>query len=425
MDPASVDRSVKKGRNPDRLVRASRATIVHPEPARPSRLSLAVALALALALPSCAREPEAPAKVEAPGVSFLVGTYTRGDSRGIYRFRLDPGEERVEPPSLAAESTNPAFLAPHPGGRLLYSVNEMGEFEGRPTGAVSAFALDPETGALELLNQVSSGGRGPCHLAVDPSGNFVVVANYGGGSVSVLPIRGDGSLDDPATVIQHEGSGVHPRRQLAPHVHCVRFQPGTGLAYVADLGLDRVFRYRLDVDSGGLFPDDTPFLELAPGAGPRHVDFSPDGGTLYVAGELDSTITTFRVAPGSPPDRVQTVSTLPPGFTEPNTTAEIRVSPDGRFVYISNRGHDSIAVFRVSGARGELEWVSHASVLGRTPRNFNLDPSGRFLVVANQNSDTLVLFRIDPTTGELHPRGEPVPVPSPVCVLFIEDVAGG
>jgi 6-phosphogluconolactonase len=387
---------------------------------RPGLRLSALALVLAVAAPSCAPEDSLPAEAAEQGILFLVGTYTRGESRGIYRFRLHPKEGRIEPLGLAADATSPSFLALHPSGRLLYSVNEMGEFQGQPTGAVSAYALDPETGALDLLNQVSSGDRGPCHLAVDPSGRFLLVANYGGGSLSLIPIRGDGSLEDPVRVVRHEGSGAHPQRQQAPHVHCVRFQPGTGLAFVADLGVDRIFRYRLDADSGELSSADPPFLELAPGAGPRHVDFSPDGDALYVAGELDSTITTFRVAPGSEPEKSQTVSTLPPGFAESNSTAEIRVSPDGRFVYISNRGHDSIAVFRAAGPRGELEWVAHASTRGRTPRNFNLDPSGRFLIVANQNSDSLAFFRIDPETGELEPVGNPVPAPSPVCVLFVE-----
>ena len=389
---------------------------------RPGPRVSALALALAVAAPSCAPQDSLPTEAAEAGILFLVGTYTQGESRGIYQFRLHPQEGRIEPLGLAADATSPSFLALHPLGRLLYSVNEMGEFQGQPTGAVSGYALDPETGALDFLNQVSSGDRGPCHLAVDPSGRFLLVANYGGGSLSVIPVRGDGSLEEPVRVIRHEGSGTHPQRQQAPHVHCVRFQPGTGLAYVADLGVDRVFRYRLDADSGELSSADPPFLELAPGAGPRHVDFSPEGDTLYVAGELDSTITTFRVAPGMGPEKLQTVSTLPPGFAESNSTAEIRVSPDGSFVYISNRGHDSIAVFRAAGPRGGLELVEHVSTRGRTPRNFNLDPSGRFLIVANQNSDNLALFRIDPESGELDPVGNLVPAPSPVCVLFVDEV---
>lgn len=350
----------------------------------------------------------------------FIGTYTGGPSKGIHRFELDPATGKLSRGELAGETTNPSFLAVHPSKRFLYAVGEIADFGGKKVGAVSAFALDPRTGSLKPLNQQSSGGAGPCHLVVDRAGKHVLVANYSGGSAAVLPIKEDGSLGKATGFVQHKGTSFNSQRQEAPHAHSINLDAGNHFAVVADLGLDKVLVYRYDPDKGTLTPNDPPAFATAAGAGPRHFAFHPDGKHAYVINELNSTITAMRYDPEKGTlTGIQSISTLPPGFKGSTTTAEVQVHPSGKFVYGSNRGHNSIAIYRVDPRTGELTFVGHQGTDIKTPRNFGIDPSGTFLIVANQDSDSLVVFRIDPGTGELKSTGHSEKVGKPVCVKFV------
>lgn len=353
--------------------------------------------------------------VDANASKFVyVGTYTSGASEGIYLLRLDTDAERIENLGLAAKTQNPSFLALHPAKPLLYAVGETGE-----GGTVSAFSVDPANGHLELLNRESSVGAGPCHVAVDRAGKHVLVANYGGGSVAVLPIDESGRLGKACAFVQHEGSSVHPQRQQGPHAHSITLDAAGRFAIAADLGLDKLLVYRYDDSHGTLEANEPSFAQLAPGAGPRHFAFHPNGQFAYAVNELNNTVTAFAYdAEAGRLDTIHSATTLPDGFDGGNTTAEIRVHPSGRFVYCSNRGHDSIAGFSIDSGSGRLTALGQTPTQGRTPRNFNIDPSGRFLIAANQASDTVVLFRIDPATGALTPEGAPIEVPTPVCITF-------
>jgi 6-phosphogluconolactonase len=353
---------------------------------------------------------------------MYVGTYTRAPSKGIYAYRLQSATGELTPlgtAGLAAETDNPSFLAVHPNQRFLYAVNEVSRYEGRDAGSVSAFSIDRATGTLTLLNRVSSRGGGPCHLSVDASGKWLFAANYGGGSVSAFPVRDDGTLGDASAFFQHAGASVNPSRQKGPHAHAVVVAPDNRFVLAADLGLDRVLTYRLDPAAGGLAAGDPPFSAIAPGSGPRHLAFRPDGKFVYVLAEIVSKVIAFRYDAGrGSMAELQAVSTLPEGFSGDNSGAEIATHPGSRFVYTSNRGHDSIAIFRIDAGNGTLTPAGHVSTQGKTPRNFAIDPSGRFLVAANQNSGTLVIFRIDQQTGGLTRVGTPVQNPSPVSVVF-------
>lgn len=353
---------------------------------------------------------------ELPRVYF--GTYTDKSSKGIYVGTFDPAEGRLSAIELAAEAARPSFLAIHPRRPLLYGVGELADFQGRKTGVVRAFAIEA-SGKLRLLNEQPSGGAGPCHVAVEPGGRCVLVANYGGGSVASLPIEEDGRLKSPASVIQHQGRGPNPRRQEGPHAHSINVDPTGRFALAPDLGCDKVFVYRLEAAAGRLVPHDPPAVALAPGAGPRHLAFHPNGQFAYVINELNSTVA--ALAYDGAAGRLQvlsSVSTLPSDFSGSNTTADIHVHPSGKFLYGSNRGHDSIAIFAIAGD-GTLRPLGHQSTRGKTPRNFALDPSGQYLLAANQDSDTVAVFRIDTPTGLLSPLGEPVAVPRPVCIRFL------
>lgn len=349
----------------------------------------------------------------ARSIAVYIGTYTAGGSRGIYRTTLDLDSGALAEPVLAAEARNPSFVELHPSGKYLYAVSEGGG-----AGAVAAFAIDA-AGDLKRLNQQPSGGAGPCHVNVDHAGRNVLVANYGSGSVSVIPIRPDGSLGSPTGFVQHTGSGPNPGRQKGPHAHCVNVSPDDRFAFVADLGIDRIMVYTLDVEAGTIVANDPPFASLAPGAGPRHCVFAPDGKHAYVINELNNTITAFAYdsATGALAE-VQTVPTLPAGFAGSSTCAEVRVHPSGRFLYGSNRGHDSIVVYRVDPAHGTLTFVEHETAGIKTPRNFNIDPTGAFCLVANQDADSVVVFRVDPQTGVLEPTSHKIAVARPVCIRF-------
>jgi len=350
-----------------------------------------------------------------------LGTYTGEKSKGIYVSRLN-SEGQVTPADLVTVTTNPTFLTVDPQHRFLYAANETGQFRGQKTGWVSSYAIDAESGRLKQLNQVSSGGDGPAHISVDATGHAILVANYGGGSVASFPVQADGSLGAAASVIQNHGSSVNPERQSAPHAHCIASDPSNKFALLCDLGLDQVLVYRLDAAAAKLTPNNPAFASVGPGSGPRHIAFRPDGKFAYVINELSCTLTTFAfdVATGALKE-VETVSTLPVGETkQPKySTAEVAVHLSGKFVYGSNRGHNSITVFRSDAATGKLTMVENVSTGGGTPRGFGIDPSGTFLLAANQEWGGVVVFRIDPETGRLNPTGDVIKVEKPVSVVFV------
>ncbi|GAC1469549.1 MAG: lactonase family protein [Isosphaeraceae bacterium] len=360
---------------------------------------------------------------EATGkIAAYVGTYTGEGSKGIYRFELDRSTGKPNTARLVAELSSPSFLAIDPRHRFLYAVNEVDAYKGQPGGAVSAFAVDARTGDLTFLNTQSTGGSGPCHLVVDRTGKNVLVANYGGGSVAVLPIQPDGHLKPRSSFVQHQGSSVDPARQQEPHAHSVNLDSSGRFAFVADLGLDKVLIYRFDPRQGKIAPNDPPAADLPPGSGPRHFAFHPGGRFAYAINELNSTVTGWSYDPElGKLSEPRSVSTLPAaGFQGENYPAEVQVHPSGKFLYGSNRGHHSIVVYSIDQETGQLTYVENESQGIKTPRGFAIDPSGAFLLVANQDSDTIVIFRIDPSTGKLTPTGHSVKVARPVCVKFCE-----
>jgi 6-phosphogluconolactonase len=350
------------------------------------------------------------------------GTYTSGTSKGIYVSRLNRETGALSAPALAAEAVNPSYLAVHPARDFLYAVNEIDKFEGKPTGSVSAFAIDRASGLLKALNRQSSGGGGPAHLSTDREGRHVLVANYGGGSVSVLPIAEDGTLRAASAFVQHTGSSVNPDRQKAPHAHAINVDPSGRFAYVPDLGIDKVIIYQFDAEKGSLTPAKYPYAPVQPGYGPRHIAFHPGGRFAYVINELSATISVFdRVDSTGALANTMTITTLPSGESlQPGySTADVQVHPSGKFLYGSNRGHDSIAVYTIDQATGLPTFVEAEPTQGRTPRAFGIDPSGTFLLAANQRSDSVVVFRIDQTTGALTATGARVELGAPVCVKFV------
>ena len=351
------------------------------------------------------------------------GTYTGEKSKGVYVSRLDLASGALSRPELAGETASPSFLAVHPNQNFLYAINEIGEFQGKASGSVSAFAIDRNTGRLTALNQQPSVGRGPAHLVVDKAGRNALVANYGGGSVAVVPIGPDGTLKPPSAFIQHTGASVNPERQKGPHAHSINLDPANRFAYAADLGLDKVLVYRFDAGKGSLVANDPPFAQVAAGAGPRHFAMHANGRFAYVINEMNLTVTAFRrdIERGSLTE-LQTVSTLPPGQKVESafSTADVQVHPSGRFLYGSNRGHDSIVVFAIDQNSGRLTYIENRPTQGSTPRGFGIDPSGSYLLAANQRSDSVVVFRIDKQTGRLTPTGHTIEVGAPVCVKFVE-----
>jgi len=350
-----------------------------------------------------------------------VGTYTTGTkSQGIYLCRLDVVSGELTHVATTSGVADPSFLTVSSNRRFLYAVNELEEFEGKKSGAVSAFEVDQHNGSLRLLNQQPSLGGSPCYVELDSKGKFLLVANYGGGNLTVLPVKRDGSLESPSDMKQHQGSGVNKERQEGPHAHCVMLDQANKFAYSCDLGTDKVMIYRFDSAHGKLVPNDQPWASVSSGAGPRHLAFHPNGRYIFVLNEMNSTITVFGRDPqkGSLKE-LQTTSTLPVDFKGSNSGADIHVSPNGRFLYSSNRGHDSIAVFKVDSNNGSLITVGHESTQGMTPRNFAIDPSGKLLLAANQKSDNIVTFKIDDTSGQLKPTGHSIDVPAPVCLKLI------
>jgi 6-phosphogluconolactonase len=353
-----------------------------------------------------------------------VGTYTGGrgadKSQGIYLLELDLRTGTLSSPRLAATSTDPSFLAIHPSRKFLYSVNELSEIKGHRGGGVSAFSIDPASGMLSPLDQESSVGEGPCHLVVDRQGKNVLVANYGSGSVACLPIDADGRVQQASSFIQHKGSGANPERQSSPHAHSINLDAAGRFVVAADLGLDKVFIYSFDAAHGKLTENQPAFATVAPGSGPRHFAFHPDGHFGYVISEMANTVTAFAYdADKGVLSEIQSISTLPADFRGRSYTAEVQVHPSGNFLYGSNRGHHSIAIFTIDASTGKLTTVGFEPTQGKNPRNFAIDPTGRYLLAENQDSDTIVVFGIDSKTGALRPTGQTVKLPKPVCIKMI------
>jgi 6-phosphogluconolactonase len=354
----------------------------------------------------------------------FVGTYTnKTDSKGIYVYTFDPGTGKLTSLGVAAESEDPSFLTIHPSGKYLYAVNEIDHFGGGKGGAVSAFSIDRKSGKLALLNQVATRGAGPCHLSLDKTGKYALVANYDGGSVATFPIHDDGSLGETAGFVQHQGSSVNKERQEAPHSHWIGVSPDNRFAIEANLGLDELPVYRLNARNGDVSPIE-PFVKLNPGAGPRHIAFHPNGKFAYVLAEMEDSVTTFayKASNGSlsPLQTVSALSTLRKDYKGPKEAAEIAVHPNGKFLYASNRGGiDTISAFSLDPVKGTLNLKNEYPTMGKTPRNFAIDPTGKFLLAANQASNNIVTFRIDATTGALTPTGDVAEAPAPVCITFV------
>ena len=374
-----------------------------------------------------------------------VGTYTRGEesrgpsakSDGIYAYRFQPATGKTVRLGLAARTENPSFLVVHPNHRFLYAVNEVSDYtDPRPSsvnafsiddeitgyagqGSISSFSVDVGTGKLTVLNTVSSRGAGPCHLSLGKSGNWLMVANYDSGSIAGFPVKDDGELGDATGFMQHRGSSVDRERQQEPHAHCILPSPDNHFALVADLGLDEILVYRVDAAKGTYAPNDPPFTKVAPGSGPRHLAFHPNGRFLYEISEMKPAVTAFAYdsSRGSLAE-LQTMQLLPEGSKERGSGAEVEVHPSGRFLYGSIRGLNSIAVLAIDG-KGTLELLEYVPTQGSTPRHFAIDPTGAYLFVENQESDNIVLFRIDQRTGRLIPTGTVLDVPTPVCIAFL------
>jgi len=358
---------------------------------------------------------------------FFVGTYTEAGSKskGIYAYRFDAASGTITPLGLAAQTTNPSFVAVHPNGKFLYAVNEVGNYKGPNSGGVSAFAIDRDkndrmTGKLTFLNEKKSRGADPCYITVDKTGKYVLVANYTGGSVIVFRVEKDGKLGPASAFIQHKGQGPNTKRQEGPHAHSIDLSPDNRFAFIDDLGVDALLVDRFDTATGDLYPNDPPFARLDPGAGPRHFALHPTGKFGYVISELHSTVTAFAADLDKGTFKpLQTISALPADFKGENSDAEIEIHPSGKFLYASNRGHDSITVFAIDSATGMLTPVAYTPTQGKTPRSFEIDPTGKFLLAENQESNNIIVFRIDQDTGKLTPTGKVIDVPSPVCVKFL------
>jgi len=362
--------------------------------------------------------------VRTPGktINLWIGTYADRPDEGINLCRMDLADGSIQTDKLFPNIVKPSFLAADIGRRLLYAVSETGDYEGKPTGSVSVYRLDRAGSRIGLLNTRSTRGAHPCHVTVSRNGRFVLVANYTGGNIAVLPVMPDRSLGEAVETVQHEGNGPVRGRQEQAHAHSVNLSPDNRFAYACDLGMDKIMIYRFNDRTGKLSGAEMSCFRTAPGAGPRHFTFSPDGREAFVINELNSTITYLAIDPGNGSlSERQTVSTLPADCTVGNTCADIHVHPNGRFVYGSNRGHDSVVVCLIDRKSGSLKVVQQQSTLGKTPRNFAIDPSGKYLLAANQNSDSIHVFAINETTGLLAPTGYSVRVPKPVCILIIQD----
>jgi 6-phosphogluconolactonase len=348
------------------------------------------------------------------------GTSAKGEQCGIYMAELDMKTGSLSEAVHVSKAARPGFIAIHPDGKHIYATGGGSDVEGMsPGGAVSAFRI-LGSGMLTDVNSQPSGGIGPCYVALDTSGSNLLVANYMGGSCSALPIKSDGSLAPPSSTQLHTGSSVHPQRQTKAYTHSINTSPDGRFAFVADLGIDKIMIYLFDPKTGKLEPNDPPFTNTEPGGGPRHFTFHPNGKFAYTNLELSNKVTAFTFdAEKGALHKIQTISTLPEDYSLPNTTAEVITSSDGRVLYVSNRGHDSIAIFSIDTETGNLTSLGHESVRGQIPRNFNIDPSGTFLVAANQKTCNVTVFKIDHKTGQLEFTGSEIEVPNPICVKFL------
>ncbi len=358
---------------------------------------------------------------KAPPREYRVYVGTGGSqSKGIYTFRLETRTGKATEPELAAEASNPNFLEIHPSGNFLYAVGDIPAPGGKTQGGVLAFSIDGRSGKLTPLNQVPSTSAGPCHISIDKTGQTALVANYSGATAAAFGIDPDGRLRESTSVMRHTGKSVNPNRQEGPHPHSFNVSVDNKWGIAADLGLDQVLVYQLDPAKASLKPAATPFAKVAAGAGPRHFAFHPSGRYGYVINEIGNTVTAFRFdATRGVLTEIQDITTLPAGFSGTSHTAEVRVHPNGNFLYGSNRGHDSIAVFAINQATGRLKLVEIVSTQGKNPRNFNLDPSGMYLLAGNQSTDNIVIFRVDRSTGKMTPTGQTLKVPAPICHRFL------
>ncbi len=351
---------------------------------------------------------------------IYIGTYTSGKSEGIYVYKLNADTGDLTRLSTAKGIQNPSFLTLDPQKRFLFAVNEVTDFEGKPSGSISAFAVDQKTGALTFLNKQPSLGGAPCYVSVDKNSKFALVANYVGGNASVFPIEANGQLKPASDMVQHTGHGLNPDRQERPHVHSIVLDPANKFAFVCDLGIDKVMSYVFDANSGKLKLNQPVSFNTKPGAGPRHFVFHSSGKFAYVINELNSTIVALAYdATKGLLTELQTVSALPAGYTGESYCADIHISPNGKFLYGSNRGHNSIVVYAIDTTSGKLTLVEHVNTQGNWPRNFGMDPSGKFMLVANERTHSIVVFKVSSESGKLTPTGKSVEIPSPVCVHII------
>jgi 6-phosphogluconolactonase len=342
---------------------------------------------------------------------LLVGTYTQKGSEGVYIYRFDAKQGTLEAVNVAKSLVNPSFLAVSPNQKFVYVVEETAN------GKINAFQLNEETGQLTLLNSQKVSGDYPCHVAVDKTGKWVLAGNYGSGNFSIFPVQADGSLGSASQTVQHEGKSINTNRQEAPHVHSINIGKNNQDVFVLDLGIDKIMAYQLDSKTGKIASAKPPFVEIKAGAGPRHFAFHPKKEYAYAILELTSEIATFSYK-ASTLVPLQTISTLPTDYKAENSCADIHISPDGKFLYGSNRGHNSIALYSIHPKTGKLSLVQHQPVMGEMPRNFAIDPSGNFVLVANQKSDNLTIFKRDKKTGILTYTGKEIKVSMPVCLKF-------
>lgn len=347
-------------------------------------------------------------------IYLYVGTYTSRTSEGIYVYQFNTKTGDCMPISTAKGISNPSFLSISTDNRFLYTLG------GKKGDTVRAFAIEKQSHNLTFLNEQPLGGFfGSAHLAIDKTGKWLIVGNYLAGSINVLPVKSDGSLGEVTQTIQHEGKSVHPERQTKPYVHSINFSPNNKDVFVADLGLDKIMAYTLNAQTGQLTPSNPAFVATRPGSGPRHFTFHPNGKFTYVVNEIDATVTGFTYKNGVL-EIIQTVNNLPEDYKGRKWAADIHISPDGKFLYASNRAeHESLSIFKIDKKTGKLTLVGHQSVNGKTPRNFAIDPTGNFVLVANQDSDNITIFKRDKKTGKLTATGKEMKVSMPVCLKFI------
>ena len=354
-------------------------------------------------------------------ILFGTGQVLQGKGKGIYAFRFNAAKGALELAAITEGVRNSSYLAFDPARKFLYCVNEFKEYEGKASGAVSAFRIDPATGKLTYLNTKASHGTDPCHLIVDKTSRNVLIANFASGSVCVLPIDKDGSLKEASCVIQHTGSSVDPRRQAGPHAHAVEIDAANRYVFVPELGGDCVMIYEFDAEKGNLTANkNQPTVKVAPGAGPRQLVMHPNGKFAYLINELNSTMTAYGydAAKGTLTE-LQTLPTLPKDFSGHSSCAEVQIAPSGKFLYGSNRGHDSIVIYALDANTGKMTLVGHESTRGKIPRNFTFSPKGDFIAAANQDSNNVVMFRVDLKTGKLTATGNVVEAGTPICVKFM------